>query len=86
MPEDVKFNAEARKFVIANWLDISQTRVQTTRAVVHLQGHVRRLGEDRRSPESNKAHGALIIMGALTVSNWRGRVYTAQHASRLDSV
>ena len=54
MAEDVKLNARVRKIVTSNWLDISQIRTRVTRGVIHFQGHVTRIGEDPKSPESNE--------------------------------
>jgi len=51
--EDTKLCAKTRKIVVSAGLDISRVRIRVTRGVIHLQGMVKRLGEDPKDPESN---------------------------------
>ena len=45
MSDDTKLNSAARKLVVSNWFDTSLLRVRVTRGVIHLQGHIQRVGE-----------------------------------------
>jgi hypothetical protein len=76
VPDDVKFNSKARRLITANWLDISQIRVRTVRAVVHLQGHVQRIGEDPRNPEANEPFLFKLDEQLRSLPGFRGAHYT----------
>jgi hypothetical protein len=75
MPDDVKLNAKVRKLVIANWLDISQIRTRVTRGVISFQGHVQRLGEDPRAPESNEPFLCKLDEQIRMLPGFRGAHY-----------
>jgi hypothetical protein len=53
---DAQLNSRVRKLIVANWLDISLIRSRVARGVIHLQGHVQKLGEgahERRQVEQS---------------------------------
>lgn len=76
MPDDVKLNSKVRKIVIANWLDVSQIRTRVTRGVVHFAGHVKRLGEDPKEPESNEPYLEKLDEEVRRLPGFRGANFT----------
>jgi len=81
MSEDLRLTSKARRIIVACWLDVSRIRVRTTRGVIHLQGSIGRLGEDKDEPEENlpfleKAEEQLSALKdasgvKYTFDNWR---------------
>ncbi len=59
MSDDTKLNSAARKLIVGNRFDVSLIRVRVTRGVVHLQGHVQKVGEgaaDLKQVEASLRH------------------------------
>ncbi len=67
--------AQARRIITANWFDISQIRLRVGHGVVHLQGHIQKLGGaagDHRDMENSLRK---LDDDLRTLPGWRGCAY-----------